>query len=606
MTKLFIKMFAGILILLCPLTIIAQQPDWVNSNFRSMLYPKEQFLTGFTFQTNVSRVDNSLIEKAIGDSKTRLVESIFVNVQSQSIHHVMETGDAFTESFDNFIKSSSEADLVGLNVETYFDQENTTLYAFSYADRQEMIDFYKYRISGSTKDITNSIERGELQLKTGSLEKVAIDYRKAALALDLYQADHEILVYLSGRDDGVLGSEDAKVQFNNRLDNLKSNVLEHARCNATVLGHLMIVDIIPTLAPNVCELLTISNFEFENSGLTGPLSEDILSSLKSGILEFAPNIKLIETKTPDQYEGCILMGQYALNGNSVPVLVKLLTPKGNELVYEQYTLNGKNLVSAGESFLPPLVEKFETLKNVKLTIPNRSVSLTTGSFKATPLKANLTRVIEGNLFPNSLAGFPISYKLANTNKTLCKTTSNRYGQTDCTPDAIDLPPSQIPYTVTVSIDVPKFLAGIDTMSAYYRQNAMSSTPNKASLIVKVRGLQVYIEQPNRQSGNFGYNRISAAFNNLGFKATTNLDEADLYLSYQCTPVNNKYSAGMHFSYVDLNATLRDLRTGKDIYNKLIPNIKGSDRTRQGATNKATEAALEKLTEELKGGLVKML
>jgi hypothetical protein len=128
------------------------RPLWLDSDIRSMKYPKDVYLTGFA-QGNIN-ADESMenaIERIKTTAQNTLLESIRLNMQSRT----HSATDAFssnnhyeeTETFSNQTLKSVAAEITGMKVESYFDKKTNHVYAFAYVNKDELIGYYKSNLS---------------------------------------------------------------------------------------------------------------------------------------------------------------------------------------------------------------------------------------------------------------------------------------------------------------------------------------------------------------------------------------------------------------------------------------------------------------------------
>jgi hypothetical protein len=117
-----------------------------------MSYPHSTFITGFASKTvrtgdNVEQIKNRLIL----DAQKKLSESIRVQVKSTTDvrdKSIEANGNTYLESYtDDAVQTYSNAEIVGVKTETYFDQRANAVYAFAYANKFEVAGYYKANIA---------------------------------------------------------------------------------------------------------------------------------------------------------------------------------------------------------------------------------------------------------------------------------------------------------------------------------------------------------------------------------------------------------------------------------------------------------------------------
>ncbi len=161
--KLFtIIYFIGIFII--PTSINAQQkPTWLNESFREMNYPGNTFLREFAF-------DNKSPDESVGEAIERISEISRANLSLSilsTIHSVIESYSQnfeqdgqhqYSEQFQVYSKSESHMVISGVNVETYFDEKDQMVYALAYANKYEVIGYYKALIQMELQKINSIVD----------------------------------------------------------------------------------------------------------------------------------------------------------------------------------------------------------------------------------------------------------------------------------------------------------------------------------------------------------------------------------------------------------------------------------------------------------------
>ncbi|GHT10491.1 hypothetical protein AGMMS4956_01940 [Bacteroidia bacterium] len=178
----------------------AQAPQWVNDAYREMSYPRNVFITGFSSETvrpgnNVEQIKKRLIL----DAQKKISESIRVQVKSAMDvrdKSAEVNGRTTMESYtDEAVQTSSNAEIVGVKTETYYDQRTNEVYAFAYANKYEVIGYYKANISmligqieGSLKTAKNLEQSKEKSKARRQCEEAMSIFAKVRYAQDLLTA----------------------------------------------------------------------------------------------------------------------------------------------------------------------------------------------------------------------------------------------------------------------------------------------------------------------------------------------------------------------------------------------------------------------------------
>jgi hypothetical protein len=127
-------------------------PAWVSENIRDLRYPSETFYTGFVYNiVEQGKSPQSYIEHSKTDAQADLVKKIRLRIEAktQSNVYTQSTNGNYNENeiFQNEAKTYAEAEIVGIKTESYYDKATSTVYAFAYANKYELIGYYKSNLS---------------------------------------------------------------------------------------------------------------------------------------------------------------------------------------------------------------------------------------------------------------------------------------------------------------------------------------------------------------------------------------------------------------------------------------------------------------------------
>ncbi|MCL2416698.1 MAG: hypothetical protein FWD02_02020 [Bacteroidales bacterium] len=146
--------FSIILILsLVSLALFGQvKPSWTNASMREINFPSNVFFTGYT-QGTAHRGESiaEATQRLSRDAQGLLVESIRVRVESattsQTISTQINQNERLTSEFISEVRTTTTAEVVGMNTETFHDRETGLIHAFAFVNRFELIGFYRANLS---------------------------------------------------------------------------------------------------------------------------------------------------------------------------------------------------------------------------------------------------------------------------------------------------------------------------------------------------------------------------------------------------------------------------------------------------------------------------
>jgi len=133
-----------------------KEPAWMMDSWRTEQYPSNVYLTGFAQDAiNKNETNADAIGRVTAMAQGNLSERIISSVKSVSDSYsqsVMEgNSESVKETFKSEIQVSTDIVINGINVESYI--KNNIVYAFAYANKYEIIGYYKANLNMKVQQI---------------------------------------------------------------------------------------------------------------------------------------------------------------------------------------------------------------------------------------------------------------------------------------------------------------------------------------------------------------------------------------------------------------------------------------------------------------------
>jgi hypothetical protein len=169
-----------------------QKPDWLDEDLRNMKFPANTFYTGFVSYELQGNVLQNVTEQATTEAQADLVKKIRMQISSKTqsrLSAISENGQ-YNESeiFLNQSETEANAEVVGIKTATYFDSKTNIVYAFAYANKYELIGYYKSNLSLNVNQI-------DLLLQTAQNLETNREKAKARKQLEMAQPLFSKVVY---------------------------------------------------------------------------------------------------------------------------------------------------------------------------------------------------------------------------------------------------------------------------------------------------------------------------------------------------------------------------------------------------------------------------
>ncbi|MDR2126906.1 MAG: hypothetical protein LBP63_08765 [Prevotellaceae bacterium] len=167
-------------ILLCTVfsqTLLGQEkPKWLDEDLREFQFPAKVYFTGFAYRyiSSGESLQDATKSAAI-DAQADLAKKIRVLISSKSqskISAVSVNGQYNeNESFLNHASTETSAEVAGIKTDSYYDSNTQLVYAFAYADRNELVGYYKAQISFIIQKIETAINDAQQFAEDGNKMK---------------------------------------------------------------------------------------------------------------------------------------------------------------------------------------------------------------------------------------------------------------------------------------------------------------------------------------------------------------------------------------------------------------------------------------------------
>lgn len=214
-TKIYLTKAKALLLVICfsiPHLIQAQkEPAWLSESWRSSQYPSNVFLTGFVQDgKNKNETVAEATERVKNMARANLSESIIASVQSvsDSYSESIMKGDneVVNETFKSNIKVTTDLELNGVNVESYTNAN--MIYGFAYANKYEIIGYYKANLNMQVQQIEGLISTAKELESNHEKKKAKDEFNKT---LPIFDEIKEAQGILSALDKNI-SEADLKMQ----------------------------------------------------------------------------------------------------------------------------------------------------------------------------------------------------------------------------------------------------------------------------------------------------------------------------------------------------------------------------------------------------------
>lgn len=138
--------------------VLAQTPDWVEGQGRSLRYPETLFLTGYGVAALKGARDQAG-ESAIANARKNLVEKVRITIQAVTSSKTEEMGDTYSSFFASAVQSTSSLDIQGLESATFEDDD--FVHAFVYVKREILQSVHRQKVASLKQELAGKLSAAQ-------------------------------------------------------------------------------------------------------------------------------------------------------------------------------------------------------------------------------------------------------------------------------------------------------------------------------------------------------------------------------------------------------------------------------------------------------------
>ncbi|MBI9067332.1 MAG: hypothetical protein JEZ09_08570 [Salinivirgaceae bacterium] len=313
--------FLALIIQICiSISIFSQTPTWTNPQHRKLKYSDAEYLKGYAeYKNQQKELVEDFLEKLKGYAQTELIQSVQTTIESASVLSSKEDNLGFSELFKMSSVSTSAMSISGLQFETYYDIKTKTGYAFAYAKRSNVKNYYLNIIKESKNKINERLEQAKLlqNEKTKQLNLINscyTEFRKVEEAQSiLYAIQLDILAQELQMND----FKTAKLEVELLKSGIEKSVASDIQEAASLLAYSL-----KDQLPSELKSMRLQNLSYQDTKMGSSFSRRFSKSLEQ-MLNTQANINVV-SNVANQDQGAInqlLTGTYWQEGNYLRIII---------------------------------------------------------------------------------------------------------------------------------------------------------------------------------------------------------------------------------------------------------------------------------------------
>jgi hypothetical protein len=567
---------------------VAQPPDWVDEARRKQNYPAEKFLVGFAAEAKALE-SPKLMDRLQTWAKSELIETIQVSIQSRTILNERERGEELQQSFFFESSSFSEADIFGLQTETYFDKKSRKAFAFAYVKKEKVIRYNKDAVTVGFTNTESHLANASAKVISDNLDAAIAEAFAAAESLREIKKAQLLLTALGERDELI--QETTRFQKNqNALADLLNTILISDRLSLQNWVSYFSKNMNQNFLGQKQAKIFIKTFTFLGYSFTSPLSQALAQNFSNEISKLE-NLTLVADSIAADY---MVSGTFHDEEENLKIDVSLVGKKGGiQQMSGEVPL--ASLRAHGIAYLPEVIQKCRVASAWQWVAERKVIEVRCNdvinyNYKIRPTGGSKTG-----------ENIPVSFTLNGSLSTAATVVTDRNGEAAYTLVAVRSPAKH--QVLTSQVDLARYLS-IDTASVDFKQLRKETKLSVAVLKIEVIGGNVLYCSSREQ--NLGKELTSPyllegaldVLTKLGFEFTSTRAEADYVLDIEADTRAGSSFEELYFSYLDAAVSLTDQGKRKKVFSTQFKDIKGAGTNFEGAGIRAYSLGIKKIQDVL--------
>ncbi len=244
--KTILSLFIFITVISIPNEGNAQKtPNWTKASYRSAKYPAATFITGYAH--DIKSKDESIAdatERIKNMATGNLAKNIITTIKTVSKNHTQsieyKNNEELKQTFESQTQSETNAQINGIKTLEYHNPKTDHLYAFAYANRYEVIGYYKANINMHLQQIKGFISAAKEFARTSEKIEAEKEYLKTIPLFAKIEYAQGLLLALdkNANESSVKIKESTELRNSvvQALSELKQGIYVHIDVSASLFG----------------------------------------------------------------------------------------------------------------------------------------------------------------------------------------------------------------------------------------------------------------------------------------------------------------------------------------------------------------------------------
>ncbi|MFY0685996.1 MAG: hypothetical protein JXQ90_02465 [Cyclobacteriaceae bacterium] len=559
--------------------LIAQAPEWVDPVIRDSKWSNELYLTAFASEVVTKKESQTEMQSQLYQIvKGQLSDQIMVSVNAQSELRISIENTKTDQSMTRNSLSVSDANLVGLKLENYYDKKKKILYAFAYVAIEELSRFNQQLIEKNTTQIDQNLNR--LSGDKTSAIAACVDNKR------LFSEIEKSIKLLNALDQPNPANVDALKEKANRNNQAFRNLFNSGVVTINNIVSATSGLLLHQLAEGSNTVVKRGIIQYSNSGVSSELMDEIQNQLTTSLS--ADNRLTIGDA------GGELNGQFSLADNLLSLSL--------------------NIVDQGA------VVSSTNLEILASTIQANGLMMLPQNFDLIPKLSSITITGEAGVMikPSDFVNQPLTYQVKVDNQPVGNLDLSITIEKESKAEVYDVKTDKLgvakfnlndemvlageDYLVRAAINLAGYL-NIKPGSPFIAdlQSANTLPELRTELMVVAPAIYIASKEEGIESAlkiKVIEPAVKSSLAGLRYSFVDTEDAADLILTIEAIARKGQVGEIATLTFVDATVSMINRSSGKEIYKNSFFNVKGLGASHDDAQSKAFQKARDMIADDV--------
>ena len=562
-------------------------PKWLDPYQRQIDYPAGDYLTGLSSEKIKRKKGIADLYKQLNQlSRNQVIEAIRVEVLAETEMNISIVNTQASEQLTQNSSSKSEAELVGLKFENYYDHRQKLAYSFSYVSIPELAAYHRKIVTSGRDELKRNIREANTSLAESNKQIAIRLIYESQMVLRKMEKSMKLLAAL-GKN---MGAGPGEVQaLKSAVEKLTDQVLTEGRLSVPELSSYLACQLKLQIETDL--VLCPGVLTYGQSGKESAFSQ----ALKIQALN-----KLTEMEGLNRGEATCnftLQGFFNESNKQAFITLNLTSQAGKSVAGISIKLPLEVMSFGDLSFLPTNFQYLRVLSEIKLVTKEEAYAIKKSQLFDYPIAVSASR--GGRL----LSDIPLKLLLRKGNRVVKEEliTTGPYGKASFLLNTEEVKRSG-DYVLTASIDSETFF-DLPADSEFLQKWVQAQPPYRLKRPVSILTPNVFVSSKEHSMGEERSLPILAAavkkeLAELDYQFVAEAEAADFIVEINAITRQGQQTDIARFAYLDATVAMHDLKSGKEVYKYAVSNVKGAGGSFHVAENKAYEKAKGMIAKDL--------